>query len=276
MPIPFNHNLKEVNGTVRLHLPKLTNGKSWMAWWYCGVQKNKIAETQPHVLVAFRELVNGTVSDKPVLQSVLLDLLGQVRLGSVWKDGLCTHQAKFDTVEFDVDFTYKTWKTNSFLHASQEKDNLPFPLSVYPLEYPNDKNWLLEFPLPTGGKLVIPCLEFFTRCYGRSAELKRVLATYPWHGQNEAHLSRLYAALDESEVDDGSVWKVKLKQRLHNGDVIFLAHAKYDKEYCEKVVKRIYAQIEENYDALKPNFPIPFKVVPWFQGEVDLDIVYAP
>lgn len=272
MPIPFNHKLKEVNGTVRLNLPNLASDKTWVAWWYCGVQKNKIAETQPHVLVAFRELVDGGLSDKHQLQSVLLEALGQVRLGSVWKDGCCTHQAQFDTALFDVDFTYRVWKTTSFLQASREKVLAPYPPNLHKLDYPNDTNWLLEFPLPNGGKLVIPCLEFFTRCYGASGELKRVLATYPWRGADKAHESKLYAPLDEGEVDDGSVWKVKLRKRLYDKDVLLLAHAKYDKAYCEKVVKRIYDQIEELYDPKDPSKPKPLKVAPWFQGKAQIKI----
>lgn len=272
MPIPFNLTIKEVNGEVRLKLPKLAAGKSWIAWWYCGIQKNKNAETQPHVLVAFREFVDGGLSDKHTTQRVLLDALGQVRIGSIWKDGLCTHQAQFNTALFDVDFTYQTWKTASFFQASREKVLAPYPPTLHKLDYPNDTNWLLEFPLPSGGKLVVPCLEFFTRCYGVSGELKRILATYPWRGSDNAHESKLYAPLDEGEVDDGSVWKVKLRKRLYDKDVLILAHAKYDKAYCEKVVKRIYDQIEEQYDPKSPAKPIPLKVAPWFQGLAQLKV----
>lgn len=272
MPIPFNQKLKEVNGTVRLNLPNLASDKTWVAWWYCGIQKNKKAEAQPHVLVAFREFVDGGLSDNHQLQSVLLEALGQVRIGSVWKDGCCTHQAQFDTALFDVDFTYRAWKTTSFLQASREKVLAPYPPNLHKLDYPNDTNWLLEFPLTNDGKLVVPCLEFFTRCYGASGELKRVLATYPWRGADKAHESKLYAPLDEGEVDDGSVWKVKLRKRLYDKDVLLLAHAKYDKSYCEKVVKRIYDQIEEQYDPTNYSKPKPLKVAPWFQGKAQISV----
>ena len=239
MTIPFNHHFTKINSSTRLDSTLLNNGKEWITWWYVGIVKNKRAETQPHVLVAFREVLADGLSEEVFHQNIQITLLGQVRVGSVWKDGFCIKQAEFAHEMFDVDFTHRAWQTNSFKSASDNKKSAPFSQSIYPLEYQNnDKTWLLEFPLPTGGKLVIPCLEYFARCYGCSGELKRVLVTYPWEDKvninADTALKRLYAPLDEGEIDDGSVWKVKLKQRLYNGDVVFLAHAKYDKAYMSE------------------------------------------
>lgn len=271
MTIPFRHKLIQFNGNARIDSPLLNNDKEWMAWWYVGLVKNKKAESQPNVLVGFRELINGAVSDKVAYANIQVTMLGQVRIGSVWKRGICIKQVDFETQVFNVDFTQNSWQLNSFKAANTNRKDLPFDQSFYPLEYQNnDKTSLLEFPIKTGGKLVIPCIEFFTRCYGCSSELKRVLVTYPWQSQKSQE-SRLYAPLAEGEVDDGAVWKVKLKQRLYNGDVIFLAHAKYD-PYTEKVVKEIYSQIEAQYDPSRPSSPIPIKVVPWFQGAAQLKV----
>ena len=49
-----------------------------------------------------------------------------------------------------------------------------------------------------------------------------MLATYDWKEVNK----RFYAPFDQS-VTHGS-WPVKLKSRMYNGDVVFLAHMKYD------------------------------------------------
>lgn len=271
MTIPFRHKLIQFNGNARIDSPLLNNDKEWMAWWYVGLVKNKKAESQPNVLVGFRELINGAVSGKVAYANIQVTMLGQVRIGSVWKRGVCIKQVDFETRVFNVNFTQNSWQLNSFKAANTNRKDLPFDQSIYPLEYQNnDKTSLLEFPIKTGGKLVIPGIEFFARCYGCSSELKRVLVTYPWQGQ-ESHESRLYATLDEDEIDDGSVWKVKLKQRLYNGDVVFLAHAKYDL-YTEKVAKEIYSQIEIKYEPSRPNSPIPIEVAPWFQGPAQLKV----
>lgn len=261
MPIPLNHKLKRISKEVRLKNNLFGNDTEWMAWWYCGIYKNLSAESQPNALVAFRVLSAGSLSDDVILRRVPLTSLGQIRIGTVWKDGLCRSEAVFDEEKFYVDFTKGKWKVNSFHNAAMFDDFLPFQQDRHPLKHANDKNWLIEFPFSEGGKLVIPCLEFFSRCYGRSEEMKRILATYPWHGE-ESHNSRLYSPLDEPE--EPGKWKVKLRKRLVNGDVVLLAHAKYD-PYTQYMAKSIYAQIESEHDP-KNKTPAFIKVGPWFQG----------
>ncbi len=268
MSIPLNYKINKIYNEVRLKCNLRDNDTEWMAWWYCGLYKNHMAESQPNAVVAFRELSAGNLSDDIIIRKIPLTALGQVRIGTVWKDGVCRSEAIFDTWTFTVDFTNDSWKFNS-LHESCEKGlKPPYPQSIHPIRYHKDKNWLIEFRLPTGGKLIIPCMEFFSRCYGRSQELNRVLATYPWHGENSVDYSRLYAPIDEQE-EEGK-WKVKLRKRLVNGDVIFLAHAKYD-SYTEKEAKNIYAQIEFEYDPEKIT-PLFIQVGPWFTGIAEIKV----
>lgn len=263
MPIPLNHKLKRITKEVRLKNNLFGNDTEWIAWWYCGIYKNRSAESQPNVLVAFRELSASGLSDVVIPRRVPLTSLGQVRIGTVWKDSVCRSEAVFDTAKFLVDFNKGTWKFTSFQKTAKENVQEPYPLNIHLLEYEADKNWLIEFPFSEGGKLVIPCLELLSRCYGRSQEMKRILATYPWHGAKESHNSRLYSPLDEPE--EPGKWKVKLRRRLVNGDVVFLAHAKYD-PYAEYMAKSIYAQIESMHDP-KDKVPAFIKVGPWFQGQ---------
>lgn len=241
-----------------------------LAWWYTGVMKNKRDAHQPIVCVAFRKLLaNSQLSDSIVLKNVPLTALGQVRLGSIWKDGRCTSMVQFEEELFDVDFSTVGWQFTSFLDASHNHQLPPYPAGIYPLEYPKDKAYLIEFKLGTGGKLLVPSMEFFSRCYGRSQELNRILATYPWCGADNPHGSRLYAPLDEPEEADVK-WKIKLRKRLLNGDVTFLAHAKYD-PYTQTQAKMIYAQIEVGYQPGKTHF-VFLKAAPWFQGPAKIKV----
>lgn len=262
MPIPLKQELKRVQKVVTLKNSLFGNDMEWMTWWYCGIFKNRSAESQPSVLVAFRPLASGVLSDEMIYRRLPLTSLGQVRVGTVWKDSICVSEAVFEEAKFCVDFTKGRWRFSSFHEAIRRNGMLPFPQANYPLRHTKDMNWVVEFPFSAGGKLVIPCLEFFSRCYGRSEEVKRILATYPWHGEKGNHKSRLYAPLDEPE--EAGKWKVKLRKRLVNGDVVFLAHAKYD-PYTEKIAKDIYAQIESGYDPAS-KIPAFIKVGPWFQG----------
>lgn len=268
VPIPLNHKLNPIRKEVRLKNNLTGNDKDWVVWWYCGIYKNQKSDSQPNVLVAFREVLGDSLSDNVILRRVPLTSLGQLRIGTVWCDSMCRAETVFNTGVFDVDFSTEGWKFTSFHKMAQNGQQAPYPYDIYPLQYQEDRNWLLEFKLTTGGQLIIPCIEFFSRCYGRSEELKRVLATYPWHGEKDAYQSRLYAPLNEPE--EPGKWKVKLRKRLVKNDIILLAHAKYD-AYSEWVAKSIYGQIESLHDPenKKPAF---IKVRPWFKGSAQIKV----
>lgn len=263
MAIPITFKQRRIIGEIRNLDIQKDNKVDWIVWWYCGIYKNPIAESQPKALIAFREIHPDGLSDQINLRRVQLTALGQMRVGTIWKNGMCRAEAIYDDAVFHVDFTQGRWKFKSFSDAAEHNESPPFPLNIHLLRYTKDKNWLIEFPLPTGGRLIVPCIEFFSRCYGRSQEIKRVLATYPWHGVKEAEESRLYAPLNEAE--EAGKMKVKLRRRMVNGDVVFLAHAKYD-PFAEHAAKSIYAQIETQY-APESNMPAFIKAGPWFQGE---------
>jgi hypothetical protein len=268
VPIPLNFEIKPTAKTVRIENILKNNNREQVAWWYCGIKKNHVAESQPYALVGFRDLQGGLLSDSVTLERVPLTALGQIAVGTIWKNNICRSRIELATYEGNIDFRSDGWRFNSFEVAKKNGTELPYPRNIHPLQYGKDKNWLIEFRLSTGGKLVVPCLEFFSRCYGRSQELNRILATYPWAGSADAYQSKLYAPLDEPEEEDR--WKVKLRMRLYNGDTTFLAHAKYD-PHTERVAKSIYAQIEDSFipESTAPQF---IKVEPWFQGPAEIRV----
>lgn len=240
-----------------------------VVWWYSGCYKNPVAKSQPLVLVSFREYLSpGLVGDKVVNRRVPLTSLGQLRIGTVWQHNQCQFDAIFEPQKFDVDFRAGRWHLTSALDARRNKTSPPFPPDLHKLAFEADSTWLIEFNLKTGGKLLVPCIEFFTRCYGCSGELKRVLATYPWEGDSDSASNRLYAPLGE-EVEDGK-WKVRLRRRMYNGDIVFLAHARYDR-YTEKSAKEVYSQLESNYDPRRIK-PASIQVWPWFQEPASLKV----
>ena len=263
MPIPFNRPIKPVAQSASI--VGLCKGISseLVAWSYCGLYKNESEKYQPNVLVGFRALSEGKLSDELTMRRVPLTSLGKVRLGSIWKDDVCKSMVEFDEYECDVDFRAGGWKYCSFGSAGNAAV-APYPASLHqlPAKYAKDRNWFLEFRLKSGGKLVVPCLEFFSRCYGRSQELPRILATYPWKGGWDTEDNKLYAPIGEPEED--LRWKVKLRRRLNNGDTTFLAHAKYD-DYTDAVAKSIHQQIEELHRP-ESTAPIFLQIPPWFQG----------
>lgn len=268
MQITFAQKFKKASTLIRIK-SSLEFGEDLMVvWWYSGFYKNTAAESQPLVLVHFRKYISPGVFGQVVRRTIPLTSLGQARIGTMWKHDVCKAELDAMPKKFVVNFDEGRWRFVSLSQARQERRAPPFSQRDYPLQRENDANWLIEFDLQSGGKLLVPCIEFFSRCYGRSGELKRILATYPWSGVTDSAVRRLYAPLDEPE--DPPNWKVRLRRRMLNGDVVFLAHAKYD-AYTRDAAKQVNAQLQNNFDPKrwKPAF---IKIGPWFQGRAELSV----
>lgn len=243
-----------------------------VAWWYGGIKKNPRAASQPLVAVVFRKLKSNSTPADYIVKLIPLTSLGQVRLGTIWEGGRCVGRLRFHRSDFTVDFRVDKWRFNSFYSNDTPP---PYPRNVYPLMYNRDKNPIIEFDLEHGGKLLIPSTEFFSRCYGQSQELKRILATYPWKGPEE-DTSRLYGR--QLATEDSGSWHVTLKEssNIVGRDAVFLAWAKYDR-YTLHAAKSIYAQMEAN-SALyrgKPALSFP-QIGPWFEQSANVRVTGIP
>ena len=272
MPFPLKHKTRRVNSVIRLKESLDVADDKVMAWWYSGFYKNSKALSQPHVLVLFRKITDGMLSDEVIQRRLPLEALGQIRIGSIWQNDRCRAETSLLSKQLAVNFSPGKWRFTSFAEAQRRQSLPPYPMEEHPLLLDKDRNSLLEFTLPDGGKLIVPCIEFFSRCFGRSGELKRVLATYPWDGQGDTATNRLYAPLDTPE--EPGRWQVRLRRRLHNGDVVFLAHAKYD-PYTQFVAKGINAKLEASYDPKNKN-PAFVDIGPWYEGPAELKVEGIP
>jgi hypothetical protein len=262
-----NRRIIKSNQNVSLSDHLKGNNTDWVVWWFGGLLKSRTENTQPDCVVVFRELKGNQVSEETFTRRIPITSLGHVRIGTIWKNARLRQEMEYDQAEFTVDFTEGSWRITSFREASSFKNALPYPLAIHPLEYKErDLANMIEFPLSTGGKLVIPCIEFFTRCYGSSAELRRIISTYTWE---EALNQRLLAP--QEEPDEPDIWKVKLRRRLVNDDVTFLAHIKYE-TYAELAAKSIYAQLEKSHKSEKGYNLCFIKAQPWFQGSADIRV----
>ncbi|MGK5069558.1 hypothetical protein [Janthinobacterium sp. RT4P48] len=269
MQITFNQKFKKVKSTIRIKNSLEFGDDAMVVWWYSGFYKNINAESQPLVLVHFRKYISPGVFGPIVHRTIPLTSLGQARIGTMWKHDRCRAEIDATPEKFIVNFDEGRWRFVSLDQARKERRAPPFSQADYPLQRENDANWMIELDLQDGRKLLVPCIEFFARCYGRSGELKRIVATYPWSGVADSAIRRLYAPLAEPE--DPPNWKVRLRRRMLNGDVVFLAHAKYD-PYTTKVTKRINAELQEKFDP-KRWIPAFVKIAPWFEGPAELSVI---
>lgn len=236
-----------------------------VVWWYGPVKKNSRANAVPKVIVFFRYLDDQNNLGKITEREVALTHLGLLRIGSVWHKGACKTYISHDEAKFDVSFSEGRWQLITLadlkkpsLGLEAEKD-----IAMYFSEERAHKTYLINFSLPNGKHLLIPCVEFFSRCYGSSSEVKRVLATYPW----EEVKKRFFKPLDEPP--ELGTWPVKLNWRMQKNDAILLAHILYD-PYAELAAKSVYAHIETDFSAGKPLALL--RATPWFQGEGQLAV----
>lgn len=235
-----------------------------VVWWYGPVVKNTRAQSVPKAIVFFRRLDQAGYLGRIVRRETALTHLGLLRIGTIWNRGVSNARIALPTKTFQTSFSSEGWRIISPYQLVRERKE-PNPISGkdYRLYFSPDRNFLLDFSLPDGRNLLIPCIEYFVRCYGRSAEAKRVLATYPWHEAEK----RLFGQITEKPAEN--TWPIKLGKRMYNDDVYFLAHVLYD-QFAQRAAKSVYAQIESSFQA---NEPYAFlKIAPWFLGPAKLKV----
>jgi hypothetical protein len=167
------------------------------------------------------------------------------------------------------------WPTNLTAQYPEGASNAIAAGRVMAPEYVQSRyedSRLVKLTAPENCQLLLPCMEVFFRLYGRSGEVKRVIAGYPWDETDFGAKNRLYENLGEPRADN--IWKVRLKRRAVNGDVVFLAHAEYD-PFTAAAVRSIHAQIvaheanERDSETKSLCFPI---IKPWFEGPATLKV----
>ncbi|MBC17439.1 MAG: hypothetical protein CL942_14370 [Desulfovibrio sp.] len=264
MPITYPFPLQDITHEIRLKKPWDDSSDRWLTWWYRGVLKNHRAKSQPHVRVVFRKLLGDQVSDETYDQDLLLTSLGKVRIGTVWQDGRCRAKALFEEAKFDLDLVEGKWTHTSFEDTNLYLKSSPFHQEFYPLSHSDDPSQILEFKTTDQVTLLIPCMEYFSRCYGASEEVKRVLATFL---QKDCE-NKLFAPLGMPEED--GIWRIRRRLRTHKDDSVFLAHYKYD-DYTRRVSKGIHSQIAAEFDD-KICAPVNLKINPWFKGKARVKV----
>lgn len=233
-------------------------------WWYGPLVKNTEAPTIPKIIIFVRKIdANGKMG--PIFQrEAALTHLGLLRIGTIWRNGQSRRRIQYEAQEFDVSYSVGEWKTITPYKTvvNFTKPN-PIPIDEYELKYLNDRNYLLDFKLFDGRNLLIPCTEYFVRCYGRSPEVKRVLASYPW----EVAQIKLFMPT-EGAMEPGT-WPVRLAEKLHDEDALFVAHVLYDR-HTTNAAKAIYAQIESSGVSTSENRYL--KIIPWHTGHAKLEV----
>lgn len=232
------------------------------------MRKNTRANSLPLVVIWFRPLLpNGALGSTLVKGEIGISELGLAQIGTVWSEGASNRElSSFDRQTFEVDFSKKGWRHESQASTWNDSNAEFIPQSAYRLRYGKaDRSEILVFTLGDGRELLVPALEYFSRCYGHSGEVKRVLSTYGWADAK----ARLCGPAPEA-VPRGS-WGVRLMARCQDADGIFLAHVEND-PHTERVARSVYSDLHTQFTNKKSGelaFP---KIQPWHEGRGKLKV----
>lgn len=245
------------------------NEKYWVVCWYKGFIPNISLRNQPRIQTEFRQLgKDGELL--PIYEDIplLVQDLSFFSIGSVWHNGVCVQQSHLQEKTFELNFD-SGWRFQNAQDASV------FPTELYkPDSLRLPESWVIEFDLTNGAKLIVPCIEFFSRCYGFSGEVKRILTTYSW----EECLNRLYAPTAMPE--EPGEWQICLPPLIPEIDAVMLATAKYRSE-TRRALSSIHSVLSTQFfnqkaAGKKHEWPIPLKVGPWHRRPATLVVEGIP
>lgn len=226
--------------------------------WYGGIKDARTQGDVPYVVVFFRELRDGVLDDRWIFRWAKATLLGQMRIGSIWRNGFSERQIVFKEYHHVGAYSLEQWDDTISAGSA------PITNHGYKLPYGQaERSRMLQLRSRTG-TLYVPCLEFFTRCYARDAEVNRVLLTY---GASEITERLLLDAAVEQITGAKSVW---VPPRVPFSDARLLAHLRYDQAAWNKV-KSINAELDHQLRAQsKLHAFVP--IGPWHFGPAQLKV----
>lgn len=267
----FGQNTERRESQLR-HLSMEVTGlaPSGVVCWYGAVIRNRKVRTLPLVVVWLRVLRSDGTLGEHFWITVGITELPLLQIGTIWSKRACDSQFVLEERQVSVDYSKQNWHFTSCQTHDARSGEL-IPRDLYPLRYgARDCSEIIVFSVGHNKELLVPSLEFFSRCYGSSAEVHRVLCTYPW---SEAQ-DRLY--LPDSEGTTQWSWRVKLPANIRNDDAVFIAHVKYELQ-AQTAARTIYADLEASFGDINKRDKWAFpKIGPWFSGPAKLIVQGIP
>lgn len=198
---------------------------------------------------------------EPFHQKVSFTHLRYLRVGSVLENKRIVGDVRYDAFEAQVDFSSDHWRLISPKTEIDAGRPAPFMGKYRPLTRDErmDRAWSIQFHLPDGRTLLVPCLEFLLRCYGASELIPRALTSRPWDDA-----VKLFLRSTTPEIDPEGRWVIRPTDSMVKADRSFLAHILHTAE-GQDAAKSLADQCVAEAKKQKYIFP---RVVPWFSSTV--------
>ena len=161
----------------------------------------------------------------------------------------------FEQESFDVDFSRGGWR------FELARALPPFPRGHW-LEGLFPSGLMVVFDVGSSGSLRVPSVELFSRCYGSSHEVRRVLATYGWDEARE----RLLPPPGRSSTPERPV--VRIVPPFVYDDAVFLASLRHSC-FTQRAAREVYSRLDAGFrSSSAPG--VVLKAGPWFEGPATL------
>lgn len=261
-PSPKPVELKDLN------LPK---GKNFVVTWYGAMKRYRNEGEVPRLVFWFLELDRyGLLGGMSIQIELAMSYLGQLRIGSVWRDGQSTEQLQFTKREIRCVYSQQHWfSTTSASEHHRNHSQWLIPLEDYRLHYgKSDRSRLLRFQ-SEAQSFLIPCQEYFARCYARAEEINRILITY------DKDEIRKRLLLEEPIEIAAEEWQVWLPREATKWDSVLLAYLRHEHSSWLNVmrIKAAYDQQLFGTGQTSTRNGLAFVPVgPWFLGDAQLEV----
>lgn len=229
--------------------------------WYGANARSRSRGEVPRIYVWFRTIEqNGNLGRWFSLRAPMT-VLGQLRIGSIWRNGISSRQLTLSELHFKGHFDASHWCCST---SPKEYGPTLIPENNYCLPYGrHDHSRLLRFKIQDR-TLLIPCMEFFTRCYARDAELNRILITYE---RGEVQERLMLCEPVESSSPNRSIW---IPWSISKADAHLLAQLRYDEEIARRIAG-LKAFLDQEFKARNQSITF-LNIGPWHYGPAQLKV----
>ena len=210
---------------------KQSKNKKLIVVWRGALKQNVRDRAQPKVAVLLQELTDDMsgLTAKRYCLFFNANLLGIVRIGTIWE--IDSHgkaelllASNYNKRTFKVDCQPGNYEILSLkdIECLSSSRNASFPiLGQWDGYFANSK--VIKFTTTKGFTVLVPCLEWFTRTYGVSASMRRVLLTDSLRYAKR----KIFAVPSEPYFLPKEDWYVCANKALTIGDACFLAHLQH-------------------------------------------------
>lgn len=170
-------------------IPQLTpDNRLWRIDWFGEVDYQPGRHSQPCVRVVTslalcdpndsNAILSATATDSKHQRQIWLPIgiLYLVRIGDIWQDGQCVYTPGYQTEVFKKIDIRK--ETTDFIKAGLSiSDKFLLPLNEHPWHRKQTQSYCLSVMLPSGKRIIIPCIELIRFYFGSSSRLLHILFT---------------------------------------------------------------------------------------------------